>query len=381
MRSFLNRVAGLSLVVAILALGTPAAYGDLLLNYQFETVDGTAPNQTTPDSTGTYTSSSTAPLVNALVGFGTSTPGTDYPLQIAGSVANATVKSLNPGNYMNFYSTVTSSGTQNNYTRVEIDDTQSGALDVAFTNFSVALWLFPTDNTTDRWAIGKIGIGGNRGWQILGKNGTAEMELGYYATTENDTDRAFVLSNVLPLDTWTHVAFAFDGTAGTEAIYINGVAQTLTNVGVLTSVPTTLNSANSFPLRVGHRGRTGATIGGWKGGIDDVRIYNHTLTAADVQGLMAPVTPPHAGDFDGDGDVDGADFVAWQTNFPTATGATLAQGDADGDGDVDGADFVVWQTNFPFTPSPGTSPVPEPHAIGLLVAGVVLFGARRFFGR
>jgi autotransporter-associated beta strand protein len=78
----------------------------------------------------------------------------------------------------------------------------------------------------------------------------------------------------------------------------------------------------------------------------------------------------HAGDFDGDGDVDGADFVAWQTNFPTATGATLAQGDADGDGDVDGADFVVWQTNFPFTPGPGASPVPEPAGVLLFALGI-----------
>ncbi|MCC7083547.1 MAG: hypothetical protein IT427_00905, partial [Pirellulales bacterium] len=71
--------------------------------------------------------------------------------------------------------------------------------------------------------------------------------------------------------------------------------------------------------------------------------------------------------FDSDGDVDGADFVAWQTHFPTASGATLADGDSDGDGDVDGADFVVWQTNFPYTPEPGASPVPEPQAILLAV--------------
>jgi hypothetical protein len=84
------------------------------------------------------------------------------------------------------------------------------------------------------------------------------------------------------------------------------------------------------------------------------------------------------GDFDGDGDVDGADFVAWQTNFPKTSGATPAQGDADGDGDVDGADFVVWQTNFPFSPGPGTSPVPEP-ATWLLALGTILpfyFAAR-----
>jgi autotransporter-associated beta strand protein len=84
----------------------------------------------------------------------------------------------------------------------------------------------------------------------------------------------------------------------------------------------------------------------------------------------------HPGDFDSDGDVDGADFVAWQTHFPTPSGATLADGDADGDGDVDGADFVVWQTNFPFSPGPATSPVPEPNAwiLGLLATTGLTFG-------
>lgn len=77
--------------------------------------------------------------------------------------------------------------------------------------------------------------------------------------------------------------------------------------------------------------------------------------------VVKPDAPPlHPGDFDSDGDVDGADFVAWQTHFPTATGATLADGDADADADVDGADFVVWQTNFPFTPGPGATSIPEP---------------------
>jgi hypothetical protein len=68
------------------------------------------------------------------------------------------------------------------------------------------------------------------------------------------------------------------------------------------------------------------------------------------------------GDFDGDNDVDGADFVAWQTHFPKSTGATPPEGDADFDGDVDGADFVVWQTNFPYSPGPAAAPVPEPGA-------------------
>ncbi|MCC7085921.1 MAG: hypothetical protein IT427_13040, partial [Pirellulales bacterium] len=78
-----------------------------------------------------------------------------------------------------------------------------------------------------------------------------------------------------------------------------------------------------------------------------------------------------SGDFDADGDVDGADFVAWQTHFPTPSGATPADGDADADGDVDEADFVRWQTNFPSAPSPSAAPVPEP-ATWLLALGAIL---------
>jgi hypothetical protein len=76
------------------------------------------------------------------------------------------------------------------------------------------------------------------------------------------------------------------------------------------------------------------------------------------------------GDFDLDGDVDGADFVVWQTHFPTATGAELITGDADLDGDVDGADFVAWQTNFPSAPA--AAAVPEPSGILLIAGGFAL---------
>jgi T5SS/PEP-CTERM-associated repeat protein len=82
------------------------------------------------------------------------------------------------------------------------------------------------------------------------------------------------------------------------------------------------------------------------------------------------------GDFDADGDVDGADFVIWQTNFPAGSGHVLATGDADGDGDVDGADFVVWQTNFPYPPAAGVSPVPEPRAWLSAIIAVAVAGLR-----
>ncbi|MCC7083591.1 MAG: hypothetical protein IT427_01130, partial [Pirellulales bacterium] len=51
------------------------------------------------------------------------------------------------------------------------------------------------------------------------------------------------------------------------------------------------------------------------------------LYTSGILSITAALVP---GDFDSDGDVDGADFVAWQTHFPTASGATLADGDSDG---------------------------------------------------
>jgi hypothetical protein len=59
------------------------------------------------------------------------------------------------------------------------------------------------------------------------------------------------------------------------------------------------------------------------------------------------VTVLAAGDFNGDGKVDGLDFLIWQSNYPNFVGgATPDGGDANGDGKVDGVDFLIWQANY-----------------------------------
>ena len=81
-----------------------------------------------------------------------------------------------------------------------------------------------------------------------------------------------------------------------------------------------------------------------------------------------------AGDFDGDGDVDGVDFLYWQAGYPTASGAS--HGDADDDGDVDGVDFGIWQANYP-TNLGGSAAIPEPTTLGLFVIGGLALLKRR----
>lgn len=70
-------------------------------------------------------------------------------------------------------------------------------------------------------------------------------------------------------------------------------------------------------------------------------------------------------DFDGNGRVDGGDFLQWQDNFPvTDMTAVLADGDANGDGNVDADDLAIWQTQYGSTASLTTAVgVPEPASL------------------
>jgi hypothetical protein len=77
--------------------------------------------------------------------------------------------------------------------------------------------------------------------------------------------------------------------------------------------------------------------------------------AALANGLPGPYL---LGDVNLDGNVDGSDFVAWNTNKFTST-AGWCSGDLNHDGVVDGADFVVWNGNKFTSSDQIVSAVPE----------------------
>lgn len=53
-----------------------------------------------------------------------------------------------------------------------------------------------------------------------------------------------------------------------------------------------------------------------------------------------------AGDFDADGDADGADFLRWQRGFGKLPAGPGLGADGDADNDVDGADLAIWKASF-----------------------------------
>ena len=87
--------------------------------------------------------------------------------------------------------------------------------------------------------------------------------------------------------------------------------------------------------------------------------------------VQVAVAVPDSADFDGDGDVDGRDFLAWQRGFGIVMpNAVKTDGDADNDLDVDGDDLDVWQLQYgTVPPMVATLAVGEPvESVSLLVS-------------
>jgi peptidyl-prolyl cis-trans isomerase A (cyclophilin A) len=104
--------------------------------------------------------------------------------------------------------------------------------------------------------------------------------------------------------------------------------------------------------------------------INQVRVAN-TVTVQSVRVLTL-----NPGDFDRNGQVNGADLAILRANFGLATGALVDRGDADMDGDVDGRDLLLFQRNVGKVNAP-LSAVPEPAAAALAAAGITALGSLR----
>jgi hypothetical protein len=259
---------------------------------------------------------------------------------------------------------------------------QAGNAAQALSNypFTMAAWIRPTGQVGDPRATAfsltrtasasqyyRMGMGYS---SAVDEPNPGDFEAVRANSTITQVDAVDTFSSLTD-GSWHHAAVVFAATDQVQ-IYLDGTLVIVTDPTTPATV-TFQNLVNALNLGLVYRNiGTGGFIDWWKGDIDDPRLYNTGLTAQEVAAL---VNPPGPGDFDIDGDVDGADFAAWQMHFPQGSEAMLSEGDADGDGDVDGADFIVWQTNVSPSPGPSTSPVPEPPTLLLLMIVSLTFAA------
>jgi hypothetical protein len=121
------------------------------------------------------------------------------------------------------------------------------------------------------------------GWNtVVMKEGTSTtLAYGLYANDSNpwpavtvrisSNDQSAIGTSPLPLNTWTHLAATYDG--ANLRLYVNGV-----QAGSRAQTGSMLTSTRA--LRIGGNLVWGEYLNGL---IDDVRIYNRALTAAEIQ--------------------------------------------------------------------------------------------------
>jgi hypothetical protein len=208
---------------------------------------------------------------------------------------------------------------------------------------TVAFWVYPGGLTGQ--ILNKQD--GASGWYITYQ---AIADSGRVRLTQRFTDNNISWSQSeysIPHEDWTHVAITYNNSSTSDKpmIYINGVEVEVANPS---SPPSgTRVSDAATPLTLGHNYHRNQTSNAFDGGIDDLKLYTKELSSSEVILVMnnqSISTKP--GDANGDGKVDGLDYVIWLNNYGTTTTGGASKGDFNGDTKVDGLDYVIWLNNY-----------------------------------
>ena len=226
------------------------------------------------------------------------------------------------------------------------------------TALTAACWVKPNSSST-QYFFAHYGAAGTRSWAIGITTGPALIVL--LSTNGSSITKQWTVSG-FTTGVWHHVAFTFAEGAvdGTLKIYIDGVEATAIAKTVDNNCPTLFNSATNVSV--------GATSSGgnpFSGKVDDARIYNEVVSAANIASLASGTN--YTGNilarwkFD-----DGVEVSRTQGLRATSTGNAVAYQQKDNDT----ADVLVGSTKI----VPGTtyivSLVSDGTAIRMRVNGV-----------
>jgi hypothetical protein len=115
-------------------------------------------------------------------------------------------------------------------------------------------------------------------------------------------------------------------------------------------------------------------VGGSTRTFQFVRGDGHTFRSLGEGRALLLQTAPGPGDFNGDGAVDGSDFLNWQTEAGSS-GPGLAA-DGNGDGAVNEGDLLIWRDNYGAGGAVAL-PAPEPAGATLLALAAIGMALRQ----
>ena len=157
------------------------------------------------------------------------------------------------------------------YVRVE----DSPSLNFGTGDFSIEFWI-KTETTAEEFVImkGTTGVGGRRFLMKIGREGVGKIDIGL----DDDVSDARMGSNTAINDnTWHHVVAVCDRD-DKRKLYIDGVLDNSMDETVTGSINATA------PLAIGAKSDA-LSIANFHGVIDEVRLYNRTLTSEEIADL------------------------------------------------------------------------------------------------
>lgn len=149
------------------------------------------------------------------------------------------------------------------------------------------------DRTIVAWVKLPVGQGGNQAVVGLGDNNSDFQKFTFGGISANSgtnsRNRVEVRGNgasgttILTNDTWVHIAVTYTAVGSSKfELYVNGALDSDK------TIPDVINTAAN-PLLVGNdysfNGTSGLRERGWKGAIDDLRIFDSVLTAAQIDNI------------------------------------------------------------------------------------------------
>jgi len=143
-------------------------------------------------------------------------------------------------------------------------------------NITLAAWI-SVDTFDQAWQT--IFCRGDWSWRLHRSNSTDFMGLGLSAAGGGYIPVGGLTTNLRVPKRWLHVVGTYHNGVN-ECLYINGVLEA-SNPGATGLI----NTNGSDPVTIGAWINNGSLARQWKGQIDEVRLYNRALSAADVSEL------------------------------------------------------------------------------------------------
>ncbi len=142
-------------------------------------------------------------------------------------------------------------------------------------------WVYTnSDGEGDSGRIGTKRTDATNGWEVITNwESSGAVRLAFNHGFNTQVGQWYSTNREITLNDWTHIAVTYDNssTSNIPSLYVNGTSVVITEV---TAPSGTRNDDNTYSLFIGNTNTGSRTFDGM---IDEVKVYNFTLTADQIK--------------------------------------------------------------------------------------------------